>query len=175
MSVPVYFLGEDEKGCSHIKIGVAKNIEARKRNLQTGNPLELRLLGWIETADEFGLEARLKNELKAVRSRGEWFDIEPADILPFLVRAGRDGFVAKNADAFQITGYDSDAISEYLGVWEWADLDISVAPFAVACAVCISRRRRRCTTVSDATRSPIFRSSIATARNRTAEKASRPL
>ncbi len=122
--MPVYFLGEEEKGCSPIKIGVAKNIEARKRNLQTGNPLELRLLGWIETADEFGLEARLKNELKAVRSRGEWFNIEPADILPFLVRAGRDGFVAKNADAFQITGYDSDAIPEYLGVWEWADLEI---------------------------------------------------
>ncbi|TAI59625.1 GIY-YIG nuclease family protein [Bradyrhizobium sp. Leo170] len=122
--MPVYFLGEEENGGSPIKIGVAKNIEARKRNLQTGNPLELRLLGWIETADEFGLETRLKNELKAVRSRGEWFNIEPADILPFLVRAGRDGFVAKSADAFLITGYDSDAIPEYLGVWEWADLEI---------------------------------------------------
>lgn len=56
--------------------------------------------------------------------RGEWFAIEPADILPILQCAGPDGFVAKNADAFQIIGYDRDAIPEYLGVWEWADLEI---------------------------------------------------
>lgn len=43
--VPVYSLGEQKNGRNPIKIGVAKNIEARKRNLQTGNPLELRLLG----------------------------------------------------------------------------------------------------------------------------------
>lgn len=35
--MPVYFIGEHENGCSPIKIGVAKNIEARKRNLQTGS------------------------------------------------------------------------------------------------------------------------------------------
>jgi Meiotically Up-regulated Gene 113 (MUG113) protein len=122
--VPVYFLGEDENRCSPIKIGVAKNIEGRKRNLQTGNPLELRLLGWIQTSDDFGLEAQLKKHFLAVRGRGEWFDIEPVDILPFLTRAGLNGFVAKNADAFQITGYDKDAIPEYLGIWEWADLEI---------------------------------------------------
>ena len=56
--------------------------------------------------------------------RGEWFAIEPADVLPILMRAGRDGFVAKNANAFQITGYDRDTVPEYLGVWEWADLEI---------------------------------------------------
>jgi hypothetical protein len=123
--VAVYFLGEDENGCSPVKIGVAKNIVARKRNLQTGNPLELRLLGWIEATDDFGLEAQLKRHFDAARGRGEWFHIEPGDILPFLRRAGRDGFVAKNADAFQITGYDSHAIPEYLGVWEWADLEIN--------------------------------------------------
>lgn len=30
---------------SPIKIGVARDIEARTRNLQTGNPMKLRLLG----------------------------------------------------------------------------------------------------------------------------------
>jgi len=44
--------------------------------------------------------------------------------LPHLVRAGQHGFVAKKADAFEITGYDGDAVPEYLGVWEWADLEI---------------------------------------------------
>jgi len=122
--VPVYFLGEDENGCSPIKIGVAKNIEKRTRNLQTGNPSTLRLLGWIEASEDFKLEGDLKRRFDAVRVRGEWFAIEPADILPLLMRAGRDGFVAKNADAFQIVGYDRDAIPEYLGVWDWASLEI---------------------------------------------------
>ncbi len=121
--MPVYFLGEDENGCSPIKIGVAKNIEKRTRNLQTGNPSTLQLLGWIEAAADFKLEGDLKRRFDAARVRGEWFAIEPADILPLLMRAGRDGFVAKNADAFQIVGYDRDAIPEYLGVWDWADLE----------------------------------------------------
>ena len=72
----------------------------------------------------FQLEANLKRHFNATRVRGEWFDIEPADILPFLQRAGRDGFVAKNADAFEISGYDRDAVPEYLGVWEWANLEM---------------------------------------------------
>ena len=122
--MPVYFIGEDENGCSPIKIGVAKNIEARQRNLHTGNPLELRLLGWIEATDAFQLERELHKHFGSTHVRGEWFDIQPGDSLTILKRAGRDGFVAKNADAFQIVGYDRDAIPEYLGVWEWADLEI---------------------------------------------------
>lgn len=122
--MPIYFIGVDESRCTPIKIGVAKNIERRKRNLQTGNPLELRLLGWIETADPFQLEKNLHERFGAARDRGEWFKIQPADILPLLQDAGSDGFVAKNADAFQIVGYDRDAVPEYLGVWEWGDLEI---------------------------------------------------
>lgn len=122
--MPVYFLGEDENGCTPIKIGVAKDITRRRRALQTGNPLELRLLGWIVSDDDFGLERELHQWFEHQRARGEWFDIEPVEFLPHLVSAGQRGFVAKNADAFQITGYDSDAIPEYLGVWKWADLEI---------------------------------------------------
>ena len=120
----VYFLGQDENSCSPIKIGVARDIQRRKRALQTGNPLELRLLGWIEADDDFHLERLLKKHFGAARTRGEWFQIEPAEILPFLTRAGRHGFIAKNADAFQIVGHDKDAIPEFIGVWEWADLEI---------------------------------------------------
>ena len=80
------------------------NKEVRKHNLQTCNPLELRLLGWIEAVDAFQLERHLHQHFGSPHVRGEWFAIEPADILPILKRAGRDGFVAKNADAFQIAG-----------------------------------------------------------------------
>jgi hypothetical protein len=139
--MPVYFIGQEEKACSPIKIGVAKNISVRKRNLQTGNLSDLRLLGWIEVADAFRLERHLHQHFEAIHVRGEWFAIKPADILPILISTGRDGFVAKNADAFQIVGYDRDAIPEYLGLWEWADLemdqfsnaDMDAAPTAKGC------------------------------------------
>lgn len=108
-----------------------ENIEARKRDLQTGNPLELSLLGWINTIDTFQLERCLHQYFRTSHVRGEWFAIEPADILPILQRAGCDGFVAKNADAFQVVGYDRDAIPEYTGVWEWADLE-----FEECCPFC---------------------------------------
>ena len=46
---------------------VAKNIEKRTRNLQTGNPSTLRLLGWIEAAEDFKLEGDLKRRFDAAR------------------------------------------------------------------------------------------------------------
>ncbi len=122
--MPVYFIGELEGGCCRIKIGVAKDIERRRSNLQTGNSSELSLLGWINTDEAFALERRLHRDFHKTHVRGEWFAIEPADVLPVLQGAFRDGFVAKNADAFQIVGYDRDAVPEYLGVWEWGDLEI---------------------------------------------------
>jgi hypothetical protein len=137
--MPVYFIGEDENGCSPVKVGVARDIGRRKSDLQTGNPLELKLLGWITAADDFKTERDLHRRLATRRGRGEWFNIEPADVLPLLMEVGQHGFVAKNADAFEITGYDRDAIPEYLGVWEWADLEIgaNAVPSADACAACI--------------------------------------
>jgi hypothetical protein len=112
--MPLYFIGDEDSGYCRIKIGVAKDIEKRRSNLQTGNPSVIRLLGWINTDAAFELERRLHRHFAATRVRGEWFAIEPADILPILMRATSDGFVAKNADAFQIVGYDRDAIPEYL-------------------------------------------------------------
>jgi hypothetical protein len=119
----VYFLCHELQG-SPVKIGRTTNIEKRTRNLQTGNPLKLQLLGWIETADAVKLEWELKQEFRSNKELGEWFDIGPDDILPVLQRAGRDGFVGKNADAFQVVSYDRDGIPEFLGVWEWADLNL---------------------------------------------------
>lgn len=122
--MPAYFIGEQEGNCCRIKIGVAKDIERRRSNLQTGNPSELCLLGWINNEETFALERSLHRLFHDSHVRGEWFAIQPADVLPILQRAFRDGFVAKNADAFQIVGYDRDAVPEYIGVWEWGDLEI---------------------------------------------------
>lgn len=143
--MPVYFIGEDENGRTPIKIGVAKNITERKRNLQTGNPLYLKLSGWIEVANTFELERQLHQHFKSARARGEEFAIEPSDILPILMRAGRDGFVAKNADAAQVIGYDCRSI---LGYGNGATLrSMSAAPSAAACAACTFKMHPRCITV----------------------------
>jgi Meiotically up-regulated gene 113 len=122
--MPVYFIGQIENGKSSIKIGVARDIKRRHRTLQTGNPLPLEIMGWMKSVDDYGLESSLHKLFKSRRGLGEWFNIEPADILSVLRRAGQNGFVAKNADAFQIIGYDSDAVPEYLGIWNWADLEM---------------------------------------------------
>jgi hypothetical protein len=125
-AMPVYFIGQLEtNSCFRIKIGVAKDITRRKGNLQTGNPLPLEIMGWINSDDDFQLEKSLHRHFSKHRIRGEWFEIEPGEILPVLMDQGDDGFISKNADAFEVIGYDKDAIPEYMGVWAWADLEIN--------------------------------------------------
>jgi hypothetical protein len=121
--MPVYFIGQVEGRVTSIKIGVARDIQRRRQTLQTANPVPLEILGWIESENDFRLEKEMHKEFDSKRRSGEWFAIEPAEILSVLKRAGRKGFIAKNEDAFQIIGYDQDAIPEYLGVWEWGDLE----------------------------------------------------
>ena len=127
----VYFLLEENDADWRMKIGRARDMTARRRALQTGNSRPLKLVGWIEAKDDPGVEARLhaKYADRNVGRNGgssskEWFHLQPADILDDLVRAGISGFVAKNADAFEIVGYDRDAVPEYLGVWDWASLEL---------------------------------------------------
>jgi hypothetical protein len=122
--MPVYFIGQFYHGSVSIKVGVAKDIRRRHRALQTGNPVLLEIMGWIRSDDEYRLETSLHKLFEARRGLGEWFDIGPADILSVLTNAGRNGFVAKNADAFQVIGYDQDAVPENLGVWTWGDLEM---------------------------------------------------
>lgn len=66
----VYFIQADRGG--PIKIGVAKDVEARLRDLQVGNPFELRVVGQIPNAGQ-ALERRLHSLLERHRIRGEWF------------------------------------------------------------------------------------------------------
>ncbi|WP_231998997.1 GIY-YIG nuclease family protein [Pseudomonas cedrina] len=118
----------------------------------SGNPLDLKLLGWIEVADAFQLERQLHQHFESTHVRGEWFAIEPAEILPILMRAGLDGFVAKNADAFQVIGYELamtvTLCRSILGYGNGATLrSMNAAPTAAACAACTFKMHHRCTTV----------------------------
>lgn len=122
--MPVYFIVQNSPGEQFLKIGRAGLIRRRLGALQTGNPYELQIVGWINARDDAALEKKLHDQFRARRRSGEWFAIEPADILSALKTAGQQGFVAKNTNAFEIVGYDKDAIPECLGVWEWADLEM---------------------------------------------------
>ncbi|CRM19339.1 GIY-YIG nuclease family protein [Pseudomonas sp. 35 E 8] len=122
--MPVYFIGQvQSNNCTRIKIGRTGNITRRRGQLQTGSPHPLEIMGWIRSDDEVALEKQLHIDFAHRRQIGEWFRIEPGEILPILRAEGDSGFVAKNADAFEITGYDRDAVPEYLGVWAWCDLE----------------------------------------------------
>ncbi len=129
----VYFIYQMETGEPLLKVGRAKDIYQRRDALQTGNPQTLVLVGWIRSDADSALEAELHRRHQARHAAGEWFRLEPSEILEDLKRAGRNGFVARHADAFEIVGHDRDAIPEYLGVWEWADLELEeCCPFCGA-------------------------------------------
>lgn len=129
----VYFIYQLSAGEPLLKIGRAKDIYQRRDALQTGNPHTLVLVGWIQSDAESLLEAELHRRHHAHRVAGEWFRLQPTEILEDLMRAGSDGFVARHADAFEIIGHDRDAVPEYLGVWEWGDLELEeCCPFCGA-------------------------------------------
>jgi hypothetical protein len=120
----VYFIHQLSAGEPLLKIGRAKDIYRRRDELQTGNPHTLVLVGWILSDTESTLEADLHRKYRARRAAGEWFRLEPGEILDDLKHAGSRGFVARQADAFAIVGHDRDAVPEYLGVWDWSDLEL---------------------------------------------------
>ncbi|MEO9826140.1 MAG: GIY-YIG nuclease family protein [Paracoccaceae bacterium] len=120
----IYFIHQDERGNWLMKIGRAKDMRRRLRQLQTGNPKELKIVGWIVSENDHLRQRALHKKYSSANVGGEWFNLQPVDILEDLQAAGIDGFVAKNTDAFEVIGYDRDAVPEYMGVWDWGDLDI---------------------------------------------------
>ena len=118
----IYFFIEDTDEL--VKIGRAKDIERRRRNLQTGNHRKLLLLGWIRTSDDVQVERDIHEHFNVLRGRGEWFYLDPADVLPVLARFGIDGFVGATDDPFEVTGHDRDGVPEYMGVWKWGNLEL---------------------------------------------------
>lgn len=122
--MPVYFIGQVmSNNCTHIKIGRTSDISRRRGQLQTGSPYPLEIMGWIHSDNDAALERQLHLDFATRRQVGEWFQIEPGEILPILMAEGDNGFIAKNADAFEIAGHDRHGVPEYLGVWAWGELE----------------------------------------------------
>lgn len=125
----IYFFIEETN--ESVKIGRAKDIEKRRRNLQTGNPRKLLLLGWIRTTEDVRIEREIHEHFHTQRANGEWFDLDPTDVLPILRHFGIDGFVGTTDDAFEVIGHDRDGIPEYMGVWQWGNFE-----FEECCPFC---------------------------------------
>ena len=99
------------------------------------------------------LEKEIHRHFSHLRGSGEWFTLDPADILPILDHFGIDGFVGTTDDSFEVTGHDRDGVPEYLGVWNWGDLEWDECRLsAEAFAACTSKMPPACTTVLTVTR-----------------------
>lgn len=76
----VYFI--QPVGGGRIKIGVSGSPESRLAMLQTGSPVDLRIVGLIPDAEP-GTEPDLHARFAHLRVRGEWFE-PAADLLAFI-------------------------------------------------------------------------------------------
>jgi hypothetical protein len=59
-----------------VKIGVARDPEARRRELQGGNPFRIEVAALIEAEAPFEVENFLHRRFKHLRSQGEWFRMD---------------------------------------------------------------------------------------------------
>jgi predicted GIY-YIG superfamily endonuclease len=73
----VYFIQNKDK---NVKIGYSKDIEKRKKQLETANDHNLKLIGYIPEVDQH-FEGHLHGICKRFRVEKEWFRKEAIDYL----------------------------------------------------------------------------------------------
>lgn len=80
----VYLIGEINNDNTY-KIGITKckNIEDRKKKLQTGNSSELFIKTYYETDSPYKLEKMLHNHYYDKQILNEWYELNNDDILEF--------------------------------------------------------------------------------------------
>ena len=125
--MPIYFIAENENGNYdnlRIKIGISKDVRRRLNQLQTGSPYELKLMSWLEADDDRALEKELHEKYSKYRTHREWFALGVCDVLEEIQSHTTSGYIAVNDDAFEIVSYDRDGIPEYVGSWQWTDVEL---------------------------------------------------
>lgn len=118
-----YFIVENENNEDYrVKIGFSKKPDKRIKELQTGNSRKLALMGWIECDDQ-SLERHLHKKHALSNIMGEWFSIEPYQVLEELKAESTSSFICVQSNVGQFLGCDTDAIPEFLGPWEWTETE----------------------------------------------------
>lgn len=77
----IYLIRCDLSG--HYKIGIAKSIQSRIRQLQTGQSSTLTLIDSFESEYASKIEKTLHNLFSYCRLEGEWFDFSAKEISQF--------------------------------------------------------------------------------------------
>lgn len=85
MTGHLYLIGYQSADCYRIKIGIAKDVDRRIRQLQTGCPQKLYLLKAISVAAPRHIEQRLHQKYRHYRiERGEWFKLPEVAVQDLL-------------------------------------------------------------------------------------------
>jgi hypothetical protein len=124
--MPVYFISENEKGDYdnlRIKIGISGNVPKRLKQLRTGSPYKLKLMGWIETDNDRKLEKELHDKYEEFNTHLEWFQLGVEDILEELKIHSTDSYIAVNDNAFEVISYDRKGVPEFVGAWQWTEVE----------------------------------------------------
>lgn len=66
-----YFFGNRKQGV--VKIGVTKDMFRRLKEVQTGFPYNLKILGYIESRKPLKTESKMHQYYRRFNLRGEWF------------------------------------------------------------------------------------------------------
>lgn len=99
----VYFIEAGSFRKSPVKIGVTIDIDARIKNLQTGNPYPLKCKALIECKsrkEAYNLESYLHHRLKRFRLEGEWFKSEYFNLKKLLGEYVRERVKVKATDEY---------------------------------------------------------------------------
>lgn len=81
----VYLLECDSNNEKVYKIGVTqKNISERIKELDTGNPKEIRVVSEYITEYPFAIEKFLHNVFSFKKEKGEWFNLDQSQVNSFL-------------------------------------------------------------------------------------------
>lgn len=70
-----------------IKIGISFDVPKRLAALQSGSPVELRVIGSWVCGNAKQVEKRMHKRLAAARLHGEWFDARHPDVEAWLASA----------------------------------------------------------------------------------------
>ena len=81
----VYFLKDTRSGEITIGVATTRRLDKRQKQLQSGNPAELKLLGVIPAKKASALQRELYTTFSHAHVRGEWF--EPLTELVAYIRS----------------------------------------------------------------------------------------
>jgi len=125
----VYFLTEEESphwDPMRIKIGRGSSKKLRIRNLQTGNPDVLSLMGHLETNDtdeDKAIEKTLHKRYANSRFQGEWFYLCAQDVIDALKSYSSNSFISVGDTPYEIVSRDRKGVTEYANAWPWSDVE----------------------------------------------------